>query len=260
MQSSIVQKLLQLLTVISAAQRPLTFSEVVKESGLNKSSTHRLLAICTQEKMVRYDAQRKAYFLGPRVFDLVRTANSGLDIQAIALDEMIRLFDMFNANVTLGIPSGLEVAYLRVLDAPQSLGGVQRSGMREPVHCSASGKALLAYLPDKVIASKLKGYDFERFTERTVTDAASFQAELDFVRTHGFGKNDREQYDQFLGISAPVFNYEAEPVAVLNIWTVYPRHKMDDLLGWTDELRASARQVTALIGGVAPVVAGLSTP
>lgn len=252
MRSSIVHKLLTLLTVISAAPKPLTFSEIVKKSGLNKSTIHRLLAICVEEDLVRYDDQSKDYFLGSKVFDLVRSAYSGYDIQAVALDEMVKLFDLFDANVTLGIPSGLEVAYLRILESPQSLGGAQRPGMREPVHCSASGKALLAFLPDKVIESKLKGYEFKRFTKRTIANVTDFQAELAFTREFGFGKNDREEYDHFLGISAPIFNYVCEPIAVLNIWSVHPRHTMSDLLGWSAELKASAGRVTDLIGGAMP--------
>lgn len=252
MQSSIVQKLLKLLSVISEAQKPLTFSEVVEKTGLNKSTIHRLLAIGTEEQMVRYDSHRKVYLLGPRVFDLVRNAYNGYDIQAIALTEMIRLVELFDANVTIGVPSGLEVIYLRVLETKQSLGGVQRPGMRDPVHCSASGKALLAYYPQKVLKSLLKDYDFKRFTDRTIRNATDFEAELDFVRAHGFGKNDREEYDHFLGISAPIFNYLGEPIAVLNIWSVHPRHEIQELLGWSDELKQSAARVTELIGGMMP--------
>ncbi len=257
MQSSIVQKVLALLTVISEAPKPLTFSEVVRKSGLNKSTIHRLLAICTEEKMVRYDPQLKVYLLGPRVFDLVKNAYGGFDIQAITLDEMVRLYELYDANVTLGIPIGLEVVYLRILEAPHSLGGVQQPGMREPVHCSASGKALLANLPDKVIDSKLRDYDFKPFTQRTITSAKEFRAELALVRERGFATNDREEFDQFLGISAPVFNYVGEAIAVLNIWSFYPQHTMDDLLKWSDELKLSASRVTDLIGGVVPV--GAST-
>lgn len=252
MQSSIVHKLLALLSVVGETQKPLTFSEVVEKTGLNKSTIHRLLAIGVEERMLRYDSHKKVYLLGSRVFDLVRNAYNGYDIQAIALDEMIRLLDLFDANVTIGVPSGHEVVYLRVLESAQSMGGVQRPGMRDPVHCSASGKALLAYYPDQVLASLLKGYEFKRFTERTIDNAQDFKAELDFVREHGFGKNDREEYDHFLGISAPVFNYVGEPIAVLNIWSVYPRHSMQDLVGWSDELKASAGHVTELIGGVMP--------
>ena len=252
MQSSIVHKLLALLSVISEAQKPLSFSEVVVKTSLNKSTAHRLLAIGVEERMLRFDSQRKVYLLGPRVFDLVRNAYNGYDIQAVALDEMIRLHDLLDANVTLGVPGGHEVIYLRVLESQRSMGGVQRPGMRDPVHCSASGKALFAYYPDKVADVLLKDYEFKKFTDRTIDSTEDFKAEIAFVREHGFGKNDREEYDHFLGISAPIFNYIAEPIAVLNVWTTYPRHSMKDLLGWSDELKASAAQVTECIGGVAP--------
>ncbi len=252
MKSSIVQKLLAILTVISEAQKPMTFSEIVGKCALNKSTVHRLLAIGIEEKLVRYDGQSKTYFLGARVFDLVQNAYSGFDIQAIALDEMVKLHDLYSANVTLGIPSGGEVVYLRILEAPHSLVGAQRPGMREPVHCSASGKALLAFLPEAVIASRLNDYTFTQFTPRTITNADDFRAALAIVREQGFAANDREEYEHFLGISAPVFNYLGEPIAVLNIWTVYPQHTMDDLRGWSTDLMQSADRVTALIGGVKP--------
>jgi len=238
--------------VISEAQKPLTFSEIVGKTGLNKSTIHRLLAIGIEERVLRFEAERKAYLLGPRVFDLVRSAFNGYDIQEIALEEMVRLQGLFDANVTIGIPGGQEVIYLRVLESSQSMGGVQRPGMREPVHCSASGKALFAFLPSQILDAKLKNYDFAGFTERTITNVADFKKELQFVRTHGYGRNDREEYDQFLGISAPIFNYLGEPIAVLNIWSSYPRHKIDDLMGWSDELKASARHVTDMIGGADP--------
>ncbi|MFK7754036.1 MAG: IclR family transcriptional regulator [Sedimentitalea sp.] len=252
MKSSIVTKILALLSVISEAQKPMSFSEIVEKTGFNKSTIHRLLGIGVEERMLRYDPHKKVYLLGPRVFDLVRNAYGGYDVQDIALDEMIRLFDLYDANVTIGVPRGSEVIYLRVLETTHSMGGVQRPGMHDPVHCSASGKALFAYYPAKVLEALLKNYNFQKFTDRSITSLEEFKAELAFVREHGFGKNDREEYDHFVGISSPIFNYLGEPVAVLNIWTVYPRHTIDDLLGWSSELKASAARVTELIGGVAP--------
>lgn len=252
MQSSIVQKVLSLLTVISEAQKPLTFSEVVKISGLNKSTIHRLLSICTEEKMVRYDPQKKVYFLGSRVFDLVKNAYSGFDIQAIALDEMVRLFDLYGANVTLGIPSGPEVVYLRILEAPHALGAVQRPGMREPVHCSASGKALLAFLPETVLESRLKDYEFTKFTSRTLSNREDLLAALSKIRAQGFATNDREEYEHFVGISAPIFNYVGDAIAVMNIWSVYPKHTLENVIDWSGDVVLSADRVTELIGGSKP--------
>ncbi len=254
MQSSIVQKLMSVVTVISAAHKPLTFSELVRETGLNKSTLHRLISIGMSEDLIQYDKSSKVYLLGPKVFDLVRNAYTGYDIQTVALDEMMRLYGLFDANVTLGVPSGTDVVYLRLIEAKGSVGNFQRPGMREPVHCSASGKALLAFLPEAVIDAKLSDHVFEKFTERTITDADTFRTALQTVRAQGYATNDREEYDHFLGISAPIFNYMSEPIAVLNIWTVHTRHNIEDIKGWSDALLSATHKVTQLIGGKAPVL------
>lgn len=252
MQSSIIAKLLTVLTAISETQKPLTFSDLARKTGLNKSTLHRLLAIGIEERLVQHDKHLKAYLLGPKVFDLVRGAYQGYDIQATALDEMIKLYDQFDANVTIGVPNGMEVVYLRILESQHSLRGVQRPGMREAVHCSASGKALMAFLPDRIIGSKLANYEFTRFTERTITTTQEFLAALKQVRSKGYALNDREEFEHFIGISAPVFNYLSEPIAVLNIWTDVTRHSVDDLLDWAPFLLGAAQRVTGLIGGAPP--------
>jgi DNA-binding IclR family transcriptional regulator len=258
MQSSIVAKILALVTLVSETRTPLTFSELVAKSGFNKSTLHRLLAICTEEKLVQFDKGRKVYLMGSKVFDLVRNTYNNYDIQAVALGEMIQLHENFDGNVTIGVPNGMEVVYLRILEAKQSPGHIQRPGMREPVHCSASGKALLAFLPDAVIHSKLSGYDFTPFTERTITDRDRFVAALNDVRSMGFAYNDREEYDHFHGISAPIFDYLGEPIAVLNIWTTYSQHPKSELMQWSSDLIKAAARVTALIGGQAPDLATLA--
>lgn len=259
MQSSIVSKLFLLLTIISETRKPMTFSELVTKSGVNKSTIHRILSICMEEQLVQFDSQRKSYLLGPKVFNLVKNAYNGYDIQAISLDEMMRLHDLFGENITIGIPSGMEVVYLRLLEADIAWGSMQRPGMREPVHCSASGKALLAFLPDKIIDAKLKGYNFERLTDQTITSEEGFKDALNAVREAGYATNDREEYDHLVGISAPIFNYMSEPIAVLNIWSVKTHHTLADLKGWAEELVLSSGRVTGLIGGNPPNIESLSS-
>ncbi|MEM7521569.1 MAG: IclR family transcriptional regulator [Pseudomonadota bacterium] len=259
MQSSIVSKLMRVLSIISETRKPLTFSEIVAASGMNKSTIHRLLAIGMQENLVQFDKDKKVYLIGTKVFDLVRNAYSGYDIQALALDEMVRLHAKVDGSVTIGIPNGMEVVYLRVLEANYAMGSIQRPGMREAVHCSASGKALMAFLPDGLIDAKLKGYIFEKYTERTITDPERFRTVLENVRAAGFAWNDREEYDHLVGISAPVFNYLSEPIAVLNVWTVHARNDLNAILAWSGRLKDAANRITGLIGGSAPDPAVLNT-
>ncbi|WP_299554728.1 IclR family transcriptional regulator [uncultured Tateyamaria sp.] len=257
MQSSIVTKLISLLTLVSETHKPMTFSQLVDASGLNKSTLHRLLAICMEEKLLQYDKQRKTYLVGPKIFELVRNAYHGYDIQILALDEMLRLHKLVKENVTVGVPEGNEVVYLRILEADIHWGATQRPGMREPIHCSASGKVLLSFLPNKTIHSRLEGYEFTRFTDRTITSADAMWEQVQTIRLNGVATNDREEYDRLLGMSAPIFNYVGEPIAVLNIWTIEDRKSLSELTQWGSELITSAERVTALIGGVAPSLQSL---
>lgn len=115
----------------------------------------------------------------------------------------------------------------------------------------------MAFLPDKMVHSKLDGYKFDKYTDRTIDNAEAFFKALQEVRELGYARNDREEYEHFMGISAPIFNYMCEPIAVINIWTVDSLHTFKELTSWSGELRASAERVTHLIGGTAPDLATL---
>jgi IclR family acetate operon transcriptional repressor len=252
MQSSIVDKLLQILTLVSEATEPQSFSQLVAASNLHKSTMHRILSLGMESKMLRYDEQTKTYLLGSKVFDLVKNAYRGHDIQSIALNEMVRLHKLVCENITIGVPSGIDTVYLRLLEAPHTMGAIPQPGMREPFHCSASGKAIMAFRHDSIIWGTLQDYCFEKFTSRTITSAKKFKKVLDQVRVVGYATNDREEYEHFVGISAPIFNYLCEPIAVLNIWCLHQRKSIKELSTWSDELLSSAARVTDLVGGEAP--------
>ena len=74
----------------------------------------------------------------------------------------------------------------------------------------------------------------------------------------GYAINDREEYEHFVGVSAPIFNYLSEPIAVLNIWALHQRCPVEELSKWAEDLMESASKVTELIGGKAPVLEYLS--
>jgi len=258
MKSSIVEKLLHVLTLVSESKQPRTFSELVLESGLHKSTLHRLLALGLQYEVLQYDDIKRTYLLGPKMFDLVKNAHQGYDIQILALDEMMRLHKVIRQNVTIGVPVGSDTVYLRVLEAPQSVGPVPQPGMREPFHCSASGKALMAFRPDSAIQSRLSEHHFEKYTDNTITCAREYRKVLGDVRLSGYAVNDREEYDHFVGLSAPIFNYLSEPIAVLNVWSQHLRCPLEELEKWAPELMKSTNRVTSLIGGSPPAIESLT--
>ena len=162
LQSSIMTKSIAVLDALGDGNRPQTFSEIVKSTAFNKSTVHRLLSILTTEGLARYDENTKTYMLGNKLLELARKAWRGYDIQALALDEMLRLHDLVRENVSIGVMQGDEVVHLRMIESQFHWGIVHPPVMREPMHSTATGKALLAFLPLQILSACLDKQEFPR--------------------------------------------------------------------------------------------------
>lgn len=248
-QSSIVSKSVAVLDVLGNANGPQTFTEIVKTSALNKSTVHRLLSILTAEGLAYYDEGTKTYTLGHKLLHLARKAWRGFDIQVIALNEMLRLHEIVRENVAIGVLQGSDVVHLRMVESQYHWGIIHPPVMREPAHSTATGKAIVAFLPPQILSAWLDRQAFPRSTKRTITSRAAFERELDKVRERGFGTTDREEMDYVVGIAAPIFNFLDEPIAALNIWAPTNRCSLADLMKWSDALKAATHHVSKLIGG-----------
>ena len=72
--SSIITKSITLLDMLGSSGRPLTFTDIVKQSEFNKSTVHRLLAILSNEGLVNYNDTNRTYMLGHKLLQLARKA------------------------------------------------------------------------------------------------------------------------------------------------------------------------------------------
>ena len=245
-QSSIIEKSIALLDVVGDANRPQTFTEIAKASGFNKSTTHRLISILTTEGLLQYDEGTKTYMLGHKLLQLAQKAWRGFEIQAVALNDMLRLHEEVQENVSIGVLQGSEVVHLRMIESQYHWGVAPV--MREPAHSTAVGKVIVAFLPPEIRAAWLDRQSFPRSTKRTITSRRAFEKELARVRDRGLATNDREDMDYVVGIAAPVFNFLGEPVAALNIWAPTNRCSLADLEVWSEALKSAADHVSGLIG------------
>jgi IclR family transcriptional regulator, acetate operon repressor len=88
-----------------------------------------------------------------------------------------------------------------------------------PLHCSASGKVLLAYG-----AAALPAEPFEVRTDRTITSQSTLEAELASVRERGFAVTDEELEPGLVAVAAPVF--AGGPVAIAAISVSAPASRL----------------------------------
>jgi IclR family acetate operon transcriptional repressor len=78
-------------------------------------------------------------------------------------------------------------------------------GQSGPLHCTATGKALIANLPRSTTEGLIRSIPLESFTPRTTTSPAVLQKELAQIRVTGYAVDDREYHPGVRCIAAPVF-------------------------------------------------------
>ncbi len=246
-QSSIVTKCTRVLDILADARTPLTFTEIVAQSGYVKSSTHRILSILQGERLVEFSDRSKTYRLGPKLIAWALSAWRGTDLQQIAAGELEDLGEGTGYNVALAIMDENSALYLRTIDH-FPVRYAAKVGEHSPLHCTAVGKALLAFQPEGQRAELISQLKFERFTDYTLTDASALEIDLANVRVRGYSLSDREEFLQICGIAAPIRDSQGHIAAAVSLWTPIEQADIKSLSKCSLALLGATARISARLG------------
>jgi len=255
-QASYSQSLERGLAILSAFRsgRPtLGVSELGRDIGLSRSTTHRYVATLTALGYLQQDARTKKYRLGPRVLDLGFSAMNSMELREVAAPHLRDLSDETGYTVNMAILDGLDIVYVERCRSAQA---GQRDidlnlhvGARLPAYCTSLGKVLLAYLPADEQAELVSRIDFTRRGPNTLTSRTSLKAELERVRQSGFAINNEELAYGLRSIAAPVLSHEGVAVAAINLAVHSSMVSMEDLVArLSPTLRQAAAEISAHLG------------
>jgi DNA-binding IclR family transcriptional regulator len=119
-------------------------------------------------------------------------------------------------TVTLDVLDGDQIVPIEQASGSTSVMSVNWLGTRSPVHCTASGKVILAFAPPAA-RSALVGRPLERRTPRTITDAGELEAQLREVREDGYARTFEELEVGLNAVAAPVRSAGGEVIAGLDV-------------------------------------------
>lgn len=205
-----------------APDRPaLGISELARELGLTRSTTHRYVATLASLGFLEQDEASRKYRLGPRVLELGFSTLGSLELREIAAPHLRRLTDVTGHTSNLAIRDDTDVILIdRVRGRPgryHHLEFTLHVGSRLPAYCSATGKVLLAFLPRPDLDRLLERIDLVQRGPRTLTDKRALLNELERVRRTGLAANDEELASALRAIAAPVRARSGEVVAAVNV-------------------------------------------
>lgn len=239
-----------ILDAIARAPDGMTHTELVRELELSKSSAHNLLSTLESLGWVRRDPRGRAYRLGGGLVRLGAFAVRQVDALALAMERTHEIAGEHHLTVVAAQPLGRgDVEVVAVAFPDDTHVGISL-GMRYSWFDGAVGKCLLA-LETPADAQRLvreRARQIPAHTERTLTDPDALLADVEHVRSVGYGASIGE-YRSNNAVAVPVRNADGTLAATLIAIGFPDQLTRDAIPSIGHVLRDVADAITAECGG-----------
>jgi len=223
-----VDKAFDLLEQFNGDRDELGVTELSQRLNLHKNKIFRLLATLQTKGYIEQNNTRENYRLGVKSLELAQAFIKQLGFVHSAKPFLREIVEKCNETAYLGIIRQNSSMYVDTEESNQIVKVVNRVGCRLPIHCTAIGKAQVAYASEEEL-QKLGILDnMERYTPNTIVDKAKFMKHLREVAQQGYAL-DNEEYD--LGvrcIGVPLRDYTGRVVGGISVSS--PSFRMTDEL------------------------------
>jgi IclR family transcriptional regulator, KDG regulon repressor len=237
---------LKLLDVIADGNEGVPVRDLAAAMGLPRSIVQRLLYTLEAEGFLQRHPSQVGYRLALKLWRLGCQSIRGVNVRDVARPHLEELARRTNEMVKLAILNGRDVVYIDGIDSSQSIRAFVPIGGSAPAHSSATGKAILAFLPQETLASA--GSPTERFTAQTVIGDDAFAKELQQIKQRGYAINRGEWEAEIGGVAAPVFDADGRVVASIGVimpLSRFPTGKATQLGAW---ISAAAAEISHQLG------------
>ena len=209
---SVLWKAFEVLGAFNHRHRVLTLAQVARATGLPKSTTHRVLAMLTETGAV--EQTDGGYRIGLRMFT-IGTLPPEAALRQVAMVHLEELHRYTGQTLHLAVLRGSDVVYLEKLSDRKGVATPAAVGDRFPAHCTAVGKALLAFSGAVAAAGSLAS-PLRPQTARSLASAEEVHRQLNSIRASGFAVDREEAADGLACVAVPVLVHD-RPVAALSV-------------------------------------------
>jgi DNA-binding IclR family transcriptional regulator len=200
-----------------ADRGPLGTNEIARSSGTTASTVSRHLGTLVEAGLVDHDESTGRYRLGLRLVHLASSVLARLDVRALARPHLEALVAATGETTTLSVPAEPDAITVDFVASPHYVHGVTSLGRPSVAHATAAGKAMLAF------GNRRPRRPLRAYTERTITDPAELEAELERIRKAGWAEAYEEREPELNAIAAPVRSARGELAGIVAIQGPIPR-------------------------------------
>jgi DNA-binding IclR family transcriptional regulator len=238
---------MSVLEAVVAAERPAALAELAPAVRLPKPTLYRMLGMLESAGLVIRDPGARRYAPGPRLAALGRNVMLNAVVRAGRRAILSRLVEEIGETCNFTMLDGAEVIYVDRVEAAWPLRMSLAPGTRVPLHCTASGKLLLAMLPKtprERIAAQLS---LTRYTDTTITDRRRLDAELARIRAAHYSTDNEEYHAGLVCLAVPVLDERRRACAALAVQAPVSRMPLARTLEQLPKLRQAAAAIAGTL-------------
>ena len=244
-----ISNIVLILQELVESDKKLGMNELAERLGFSASVTHRLLRALAEENILSFEAESKLYGIGAEFLRLAAVATNSSQILSVArrvMQELVRIADEAVCLNLFDEKKGM-FTVLAVEQSSQALQYVVDVGKLHPLNAGASGKSILAFLPDTKVERILQRHSPTRVTGSTVTDLKALMSQLGDIRDRGFAVSFGERLEGAVGIACPVFDAAGQVCGSLQFTIPEHRFEPDDVNRLSELLRNHARRLQGFV-------------
>lgn len=240
----VIERMVTLLDALAAYPDPVSLKELSRVTELHPSTAHRILNDLVLKRFVDR-SEPGTYRLGMRLLELGNIVKSRLNVREAALDLMRQLHRKTNQAVNLSVRQNDEIIYIdRAFSERSGMQVVRAVGGRAPLHLTSTGKLFLSIDEPKMVHAYASRTGLMGHNKNSITDLKKLESELDFVRAHGYARDNEELELGVRCMAAGIHDDTGRLIAGLSISAPADRLQEE----WLLDLMTTARQISSALG------------
>ena len=207
---------LDVLEQFAGETEELGVTDLSKRLKLHKNNVFRLLATLESRGYIEQNKSTENYRLGIRCLQLGQTFVQQMGLLRQARPIMDDVVKACQETVYLSLLRRGGVVPLQAIEADRPVRIVSLLGQALPLHCTAAGKAHLAFESEEEIKSSLPEV-LERHSDKTIVRLDDLIADLRGVAERGYAVEAGEYLPDVMAIAVPIRDYTRTVVGSLSI-------------------------------------------
>ncbi len=242
-----VQKAISILKAFNVTEPELGVNELSRRVGLHKSTVSRLLYTLEQGGLIERNPENGKCRLGVALIGLAGLVLSHADVRRAARVHLQWLAEATDETVNLAILDGEVALNVEQIASSRMVKNIGWLGRRTPLHCTSTGKVLLAHMPEPLVEQYL-AQPLQRHTRFTITDAVQLREMLSKIHRDGYATGLEELEEGLNAVAAPVRDHQARVVAAVSASGPSYRVSPERLPELAELVKEAGERISAQLG------------